>query len=210
VLLTTQIGVEVPSQDVEAQVATIGADYQEEVTMSKKLRFRIGDYVEVLATTVTVRNYRDPAHKHERRRGLYKELKRDKLFEPVRGWIVGAIRRFEGEVQSPTGGGTEDYEPGYLGVTNSKLLWKVAQSMTNVPLEVADEDVVLVAKPNQWTHKYLNDKPEWVEIPRCPLKLGTPWDTAGWSPEDQRKEMKKWPRDAKGHWLKKPKELKRP
>lgn len=175
-----------------------------------KPRFRIGDYVEVKAITLSERGSKPQTEDDLRRWKVpvcIKVLKRVALTKPIRGWIVGAVRRFEGTVNPPYGKG-EDYEDGYLSVSGSKLLWKVAQSLTNIPREVADEDVTLVAQPNNWTHQYLNDKHEWTEIPQCPMKLGTPWDTACWSPEDQRKEMKSWPRDKNGRWLKKPKQEK--
>ena len=153
-----------------------------------KLRFRIGDYVEVKATICTSYN------RSTDRGPVLKTLHRDSLgHKPIRGWIVGMVRRFEGEVSSPTGDDREEYKAGYLGVTGSKLLWKIAQSMTNKPFEVSNEDVELVKIG------------EYIKRPVCPLRLGAPWGTAGWSPEDQRKEMKAWPRNEKGHWLKKPK-----
>jgi hypothetical protein len=147
-----------------------------------KPRFRIGDYVAVSAVTESTIEAQEPL--------CVRKLSKSKLDEPVRGWIVGMIRRFEGKIHPSCSKG-EDYEGGYLGVTGSKLLWKVTRSMMGKPMEVADEDVCLAGASSP------------AELFNCPLKLGTPWGMAGWSPEDQRKEMKAWPRDEKGRWLKK-------
>lgn len=149
-----------------------------------KPRFRIGDYVNIKARIQTAYVYRGET------RDCHKVLQRLELWPPVSGWIVGAARRFEGVINPGWSDHDGEYTPADLGVTGSKLLWKVARSMTNTPLEAADEDVALVASSGL------------TYLP-CPLQLGTPWATAGWSPEDQRKEMKAWPRDKKGRWLKK-------
>jgi len=166
-----------------------------------KPRFRIGDYVEVRAVTRTARVLR--SNDRSGTTGLpagttydrtcHKALKREVLTKPLQGWIVGAVLRFEGVINPGGSDSDGEYIQSYLGVTSSKLLWKVARSMTNTPVEAADRDVELLTTcATPW-------------IPGYPMRLGTAWATAGWSPENQRKEMANWPRDNKGHWLKKPK-----
>lgn len=171
-----------------------------------KLRhsFRIGDYVRVVATTKTVYDEKPSKSGTPETPGAFgwpvtrKKLHRSPVNPAIEGWIVGAVRRFEGRVFSC--GSEGDPEPGRLARENSKLLWKIARSMTNVPVEAADTDVELLAQAGSAVSPALAER-----VPPCPMRLGTPWDPAYWSPEDQRKEMAKWPRDAKGHWLKKTK-----
>jgi hypothetical protein len=159
-----------------------------------KPRFNIGDYVEVRAVTLVAygSTVEHPA--------LTRQLQREMLSTPTRGWIVGAVRRFEGSI----GPAEYDSDEGltgrpFLTTTGSKLLWRIAQSLMNVPIEAADADVDLLALAGS------SVSPAKAEhVPTCPLRCGTPWSSlglGGWSPADQRKEMSKRARDAKGRWL---------
>ena len=106
----------------------------------------------------------------------------------IDGWIVGATRRFEGEVVN----GIYDYDgygdPPHLEVETSMFVYKIATSLMNKPVEARGADIYLIEP-----------------VPRVRpqhLRKGTPWPTKNGSKELQSETMKNWPRDSKGRWLK--------
>jgi hypothetical protein len=155
-----------------------------------KPRFQPGDYVEARAVCA-------PAYDED---GSKRTLERRE--ETVRGWIVGAVWRYEGMRE----GGVsypddEGYERPYLAVTGSRLLWKIARSLTNLPVEALEADVDLLAQAGSKVSPALGER-----VPSCPLRRTSPWAVTegGWTAAKQREEMRAWPRDANGHWLPKP------
>jgi hypothetical protein len=156
------------------------------------LRFHIGDYVEVKATMVTERSYGkiNSAKPWGQSHTYYKKLKRKELVAPLRGWIVGAVRRHEGYIE---GEHSEDRDQPYFVHTKSALLWKVAQSMMNTPMEAAEADIAMMVCAG-WG-------PQWRKLESQPMRLGTPWNNMA-QRHDQREVMEQVKRDAKGRWLK--------
>lgn len=111
-----------------------------------------------------------------------------KTCAPFTGWIVGMVRRFVGEKRR----GCEEESP-YLAIKESKVFYKVVQSMTNTPLEVA---------PEQITIRHYNITP----VHDIPYRLGQKWvDPTGSVRKVVSDLSKTWPRDAKGKWIKKAK-----
>lgn len=113
-----------------------------------KPRFKIGDYVVVKAI------YR-AAYVDGRR-----ELQREERIMNgwlARGWIVGLVRRAEGKIIN-----------GRLLVTSTRLLWKIALSLMNTPLEAHDADVELLAVAGGAVAPALGGG-------RLPLRLGAAW-----------------------------------
>uniref|UniRef100_A0A6M3XZT7 Uncharacterized protein n=1 Tax=viral metagenome TaxID=1070528 RepID=A0A6M3XZT7_9ZZZZ len=104
--------------------------------MKKQPKFKIGDWVEF--------RYEAKILTEEKIVGsgrLYKRMIVRKSVSKKIGQIVGAIYRFDGEV-TPQSGSYDDYEPGYLQVNKSNLLWQVRIGYLNKPHEVFEEDLV--------------------------------------------------------------------
>ena len=150
--------------------------------MSARPRFRIGDLVRVNEIAVP----------HRTVNGGERTIYHTKLSPPVDGWIVGASRRFSGKIKGYYSKGYYDGEGDapYLERTGSVLVWKVARSLMNVPLEATFAGLTLLSPASN------------VMMPRCPLRLGEKWPSNGWSKDEQRDLMHTWPRDANGRWLK--------
>ena len=158
--------------------------------MKKTLRFHIGDYVRARAYIKMEYDEKDERHATA-------------VIEEFTGWIVGVARRKVGKYCPASGGGqnyfgeSEGYEQASLDVTETLLLWKVAQSMENAPREVFDKDVELLEGA-----LYLNKTPKKV-----PMRTAcTEYVHEASFKQTMREEMKEWPRDEHGRWLKKRKE----
>lgn len=144
--------------------------------MKKKLKYRVGDWVHIERTTkMEYGVIRDKWHW----KGLCK------VDCGLDGQIVGAVYRNTGIRES-------DGENGYYFVPDPApafLLYQIRLGMLNEPIEAMEEDL-------QDTAVYLGQE--------LPLKYMTPM-----TDEDKeslskymKEEMKDWPRDAKGRWMK--------
>jgi hypothetical protein len=121
-----------------------------ETVSRKKSRFCIGQYVTVQAICKMEYESREgiaPKGKNNANRIAHRVPCR-----PFNGLIVGARYRMLGRYNSGGDVGNHDgyeYEPPYLSVKGSVLVWLVARGMTNHPVEVLDEDVE-PAGEQQW------------------------------------------------------------
>jgi hypothetical protein len=138
-----------------------------------KLKYTIGDFVSVKARQV-----------RDFEKGPKVGWKRVAFEKPVRGWVVGAVRRFTGTIKAEDEGDS-CYRANYLSVDGSRIFYKVARSMTNVPLECAEEDLGLSVSIVSFKMS-------------VPFKLGCPMTAIDRS--ILREDMKDVPRDAKGRW----------
>lgn len=110
---------------------------------------------------------------------------------PRVGRIVGLCRRSSG-VRIDGGmyydwDGTPDYESNYLEVTQSHIFYQVKFGWFNKPVLVAEKDMTLCPLE---------------EIQELPLLSTQQYE---WNPGDKdrlREDMKYWPRDSKGRWIK--------
>jgi len=143
------------------------------------LKFDIGDWVIVRAV-------------HERTLDKAQIDWEPEFFKAPRiGRIVGLCRRSSG-VRIGGGvsydwDGSPDYEPNYLKVTKSHIFYQVKFGWFNIPVLVAEEDMNLCSLD---------------EISEFPLLFTQQYE---WNPSDKdrlREDMKDWPRDSKGHWIK--------
>jgi hypothetical protein len=165
----------------------------------KKLKFNIGDIVLISAEI-------DPSYVEERNNKPIKVYRRYSYPYPKEGQIVGAARRFFGEIISPSGSigsgyDPYDYEycPGYLDIKDSKFLWLVRLGLLNKPLFCLEEDLKL--KDKVYPHS-IRAIPKWGKQYELPLLYSEqpPF------PDELRKllseEAKQAPRDKKGRFTK--------
>lgn len=151
-----------------------------------KLRkdFPIGLHVLVKATVDAGPSYERVDH------GSMRRIQRKPLDPPRIGCIVGVGRLCEGVRHAGCGYG-EDAEPGYLEVTHAEDVWLVRFGMVNKPVKARQEDLEITTPGVTW---------------KFPWRAGTvSWPADAQSKEAaeaMRAEMRAWPRDAKGHWLK--------
>lgn len=163
-----------------------------------KAKFRFGDLVQVRAVAVAeyVHESKGDSWVGESRR----EIVSQGLEEPIQGWIVGAAVRREGRLVAAK----SFSERGRLISTGSKLVWKVAQSMMNTPIEALDDDVWLVDRAIP-SSRCIPIADKHCKPP--PMRLGTPWASIPGTPHErlraeQRVAVGKLKRDARGRWLK--------
>jgi len=150
--------------------------------------FRIGDWVTVKAVANRSEEHRVNANGELQYTVFWETMPLSKE-QYKRGKIVGLSYRQEGK-HHPSRGNGEDYEQGYLEVTRVVPLIKVATSWTTT-IEVYLESIERenIYDPNE----------------TLPIKPSTKWSNGrfwGKSRQELRDEMKKWPRDKKGRWLK--------
>ena len=141
-------------------------------------RFRIGEVVSVTALLVT---RRDPSTS---RKSLELEV-----IPQRRGVIVGAARRYEGEVSG--GVSYRDDDPPHLRISKTVYVWLVRFGLLNRPEPVLDEDVISIERLKD-THD-----PNW----RLPILA----NAYRWEQED-RQLQREWVRqhqrrDAHGRWI---------
>jgi len=99
------------------------------------------------------------------------------------GIVVGGKFRRTGQVVHSSGY-EEDYEQGYLADVKTVFVYEVKTGFINRTMEVLEED--LVPSISFELPRFKCDQPEWDESNR----------------EYQRTDVKDWPRDKKGRWLK--------
>ena len=95
--------------------------------------FKIGDSVLIKATIWM-------AYKDENVRVPY----RNKLDKPIGGKVIGLVRRQLGTYHPGHNAPYMDFEPGYLDITGTILLWKVTTGWLNNHIEVQDSDIKLL------------------------------------------------------------------
>jgi len=162
-----------------------------------KTRFTIGSYV--LCTAKVKFNYFEPVENPNKRTYIKESCE-------YLGWVVGAVRRYEGNYTAGKEYGTfydgPDYQPPFFTATKSYLLWKVANSLTAKPIEVFDEDIYLASCVSP---AYINNV--CIESPYAPLCDTNPYKN--YPCTDQVKQVLREcvqdaPRDEKGKWIKTP------
>lgn len=148
--------------------------------MAKKYKFKIGEWVVV--SNISVMVHEDDARKLSTTPKVH-----------VVGQICGAVTRFTGIVERPSysnyydDGTPYDYEPPYLDVKGSVMLWEVREGLLNTPILALEEnitslgelDITLPGKKDVMSAK------ERVQLS-----------------DIMRSEMEGWPRDEKGRWRK--------
>ena len=111
---------------------------------------------------------------------------------PRKGRVTGVAVRYEGTTDAIMGGGSWDepaYPEGIEFIASSRHeLWEVRFGVWNRPSLVADADVgVYEGKQSNLPVLYVESNYNWTDADKTAL----------------REEMENWPRDAKGHWIKK-------
>lgn len=159
--------------------------------MSKHRRVRpafyIGDYVEFTEHFVTETS------------GGQRSTQKVCMSEPLRGWICGAVRRFEGSVEN-------DYDSGvyFAPSGKTKLLWQVRTHITGKPYEVESATILVQqarrmaavmppAHPNvePLQEMYATGSDRWLWNTEAGLKAR----------KAQSEASKTWKRDKRGRWM---------
>lgn len=143
------------------------------------LKFDIGDWVQFSKT------------QHRYVNDTTREVRWETTQSPLRkGRVVGIARRQDGTVKGNTVSygydGTDYYEPGYLHVKKVNNFYEVRTGWVNKPFLVKEEDLELCSKEEVYDLPILHTPQYWSEKDK----------------EFQREEMKDWPRDSKGRWIK--------
>ena len=153
----------------------------------KTPKFKIGDWVEIRAKV-----YLEYDANNDRQ---VKKIPMTRV-----GQICGAKRKMLGKYKhgNSTGSGYfQEYEPAWLEVKGSIIVWLVRTGYINKPIEVLEEDIILMYSPVRFVESYseIYDK-----------KL--PWFDTGWTEftKKQQKQMMEGtmddaPRDSKGRWI---------
>jgi hypothetical protein len=142
-----------------------------------KPAFQVGDWVR--ASYRIYFGYNGPDGKYMPRI----ERRMFKIKEDFIGQICGATYRWEEGKRD--GGGWEE-PPSFTG-KKQVLVWQIKTSITGKPLEALEEDIRLVNAVEGSSLPFRSDNTcEWAEADK----------------ESLRQEMKHWPRDEKGRWMK--------
>lgn len=156
--------------------------------MKKKLKFRIGDWVFVSYVRVP----EDEPPTGDRNSNVFVRVIKCKPILACWGQICGMRRLALGE--SHMGGWRGGDDPTYFVATKFTALWEVRFGLLNKPVLCAEEDFRLMIKKERWA--CVGHKPE------LPL-IKQDWTYPNKWRDELRKEMKDWPRDAKGRWVRK-------
>jgi hypothetical protein len=154
-----------------------------------KPRFQIGQWVRVLATVYFYYD-NDNVRKYE----IYPTKRL------IEGQIVGASRRFLGTYKGghqPTHGFSldddpPDFEPAYLAVNGSVVVWRVLEGYLNKPIEAFGPNIEVIDDLHRHCVRFDNAKDRVL-----------PWQKQNWDPtikRDMREMAKELPRDEKGRW----------
>lgn len=119
----------------------------------KQYKFDLGDWVEARAAVVF--HYKEKLPRID----LFKSnrIRHRYEFDPKyrkQGRIVGIIMRGEGEL---TDYGSHDIE---FVTTKKVVLYKVTQGMTNIPFEVLEKDLELIAPPHRFPFLSMGQPPQ--------------------------------------------------